>query len=62
MNLFSLQWLKRGSRDTFGTIIENNVYILIDTSKSMQNHMVFLKEKLRLLIKVVNFHSYFILS
>ncbi|CAF1439450.1 unnamed protein product [Rotaria magnacalcarata] len=46
-----LQWLKRGSRDVFGTILESNIYILIDTSKSMQNHLVFLKEKLRLLVK-----------
>ncbi|CAF0922263.1 unnamed protein product [Rotaria sordida] len=46
-----LQWLKKGSRDIFGTIIENNIYLLIDTSKSMQDHLTFLKEKLRLLIQ-----------
>ncbi|CAF4564503.1 unnamed protein product, partial [Rotaria sp. Silwood2] len=46
-----LQWLKKGSRDVFGTIIENNIYVLIDTSKSMQNHLAFLKEKLRLLVQ-----------
>ncbi|CAF2312742.1 unnamed protein product [Rotaria sp. Silwood2] len=46
-----LQWLKKGSRDVFGTIIENNIYVLIDTSKSMQNHLTFLKEKLRLLVQ-----------
>jgi len=44
--------LKKGSRDVFGTVIENNIYILIDTSKSMEHHLGFVKEKLRLLIKV----------
>ena len=39
----------------FGTILEKNVYILIDTSKSMQNHMSFVKDKLRLLIQVIEF-------
>ena len=36
----------------FGTILENNIYILIDTSQSMQHHLGFVKEKLRLLIQV----------
>ena len=47
-----LLWLKKGSRDVFGTILENNIYILIDTSKSMQHHLSFVKEKIRLLIQV----------
>ena len=47
-----LSWLKKGSRDVFGTILEKNIYILIDTSKSMQNHLNFVKDKLRLLIQV----------
>ncbi|CAF3829504.1 unnamed protein product [Rotaria magnacalcarata] len=46
-----LAWLKKGSRDVFGSILENNIYILIDTSQSMQHHLSFVKEKLRLLIQ-----------
>ena len=51
-NCSRLTWLKKGSRDVFGTVLENNIYVLIDTSKSMQHHLGFVKEKLRLLIKV----------
>lgn len=47
-----LLWLKKGSRDVFGTVLENNIYVLIDTSKSMEHHLGFVKEKLRLLIQV----------
>ncbi|CAF3780229.1 unnamed protein product [Rotaria sordida] len=46
-----LAWLKKGSRDVFGAVLENNIYILIDTSQSMQHHLGFVKEKLRLLIQ-----------
>ncbi|CAF4057996.1 unnamed protein product [Adineta steineri] len=46
-----LKWLKKGSREVFGTVLENNIYVLIDTSQSMQHHLGFVKEKLRLLIK-----------
>ncbi|UJR25800.1 hypothetical protein I4U23_007150 [Adineta vaga] len=46
-----LAWLRKGSRDLFGTIVEKNIYILIDTSVSMQNHLDFVKDKLRLLIQ-----------
>lgn len=49
---FRLTWLRKGSRDLFGTIVEKNIYILIDTSVSMKNHLEFVKDKLRLLIKV----------
>ena len=51
-NLRRLAWLKKGSRDLFGTVRENNIYILIDTSTSMQNHLSFVKEKVRLLVQV----------
>ncbi|CAF3900099.1 unnamed protein product [Rotaria sp. Silwood2] len=46
-----LAWLKKGSRDLFGAVLENNIYVLIDTSQSMQHHLSFVKEKLRLLIQ-----------
>ncbi|CAF4545963.1 unnamed protein product [Rotaria sp. Silwood1] len=46
-----LAWLKKGSRDVFGTVLENNIYVLIDTSQSMHHHLSFVKEKLRLLIQ-----------
>ncbi|XP_033631480.1 von Willebrand factor A domain-containing protein 3B-like isoform X2 [Asterias rubens] len=41
-----VDWLQQGSRELFGTIIENEVYILIDTSNSMENHLGLVKEKL----------------
>ena len=52
LNFRRLGWLKKGSRDLFGTVRENNIYILIDSSTSMQNHLSFVKEKVRLLIQV----------
>ncbi len=52
ISCFRLLWLKKGSRDVFGAVLENNIYVLIDTSKSMQHHLGFVKEKLRLLIQV----------
>lgn len=42
----------RGSREIFGTVIEDDVYLLIDTSLSMQLHMPFVKEKIQLLMQV----------
>ncbi|UJR23110.1 hypothetical protein I4U23_026131 [Adineta vaga] len=45
-----LKWLKKGSRELFGSVLENNIYVLIDTSKSMQHHLGYVKDKLRLLI------------
>lgn len=53
-----LAYLKKGSRDVFGTVLESNIYVLIDTSKSMEHHLGFVKEKLRLLIQV--FHRNFL--
>ncbi|XP_038055504.1 von Willebrand factor A domain-containing protein 3B-like [Patiria miniata] len=41
-----VDWLQQGSRELFGTIIEDEVYILIDTSNSMENHLGLVKEKL----------------
>ena len=35
----------------FGTILESNIYILIDTSSSMVNYIDFVKERLEILVK-----------
>jgi len=48
--LSRLQWLLSGSRNYFGTIVENNVAILVDTSGSMVDNMVDLQKQLSLLI------------
>ncbi|XP_071510905.1 von Willebrand factor A domain-containing protein 3B-like [Diadema antillarum] len=41
-----LDWLQQGSRELFGTIVEDQVYILIDISNSMENHLGLVKEKM----------------
>nr|XP_006818317.1 PREDICTED: von Willebrand factor A domain-containing protein 3B-like [Saccoglossus kowalevskii] len=41
-----IDWLQQGSRELFGTIIEDQVYILIDVSNSMEPHLDLVKEKL----------------
>lgn len=46
-----LQWLKRGSRALFGTILEEQLYILIDTSSSMQPQLQFIKDRIYLLLQ-----------
>ncbi|KAM6155214.1 von Willebrand factor A domain-containing protein 3A [Rhynchocyon petersi] len=45
-----LQWLLSGSRQLFGTILESNVCILLDTSGSMGPHLQEVKTQLILLI------------
>ena len=35
-----INWLCQGSRELFGTICEEKVYILIDTSASMESRLV----------------------
>ena len=47
-----IDWLSKGSRELFGTVIENNICILIDTSQSMQLSLDFVKRKLEILIQV----------
>ena len=47
-----LQWLKRGSRALFGTIVEEQMYVLIDTSASMQPQLQFIKDRIYLLLQV----------
>ena len=49
---FRLDWLHQGSRELFGTIVEDQVYILIDASNSMENHMGLVKEKMFRLMQV----------
>ena len=51
-NFYRIDWLQQGSRELFGTIIEDQVYILIDVSNSMQNHLGLVKEKLYRLMQV----------
>ena len=46
-----IEWLSRGSRKLFGTVIENRICILIDTSQSMQLSLEFVKNKLIALIQ-----------
>ncbi|XP_076446673.1 von Willebrand factor A domain-containing protein 3B-like isoform X2 [Babylonia areolata] len=46
-----IDWLKQGSRALFGTVVEDEIYILIDTSASMQHSMQFVKERLFILMQ-----------
>lgn len=49
-----IDWLNKGSRALFGTVIEDQIYILIDTSASMLPSIQYLKDKLFLLMQVRN--------
>ena len=49
--LFRIDWLQQGSRELFGTVIEDQIYILIDTSASMSPHIQFVKDKLFVLMQ-----------
>ncbi|CAG5130703.1 unnamed protein product [Candidula unifasciata] len=46
-----IDWLKAGSRALFGTLVEEHVYILIDTSASMENSLAFVKQKIFVLMQ-----------
>jgi hypothetical protein len=50
-----IEWLSKGSRELFGTVIENNICILIDTSQSMQIGLDFVKRKLAVLMQVKSY-------
>lgn len=41
-----MEWLQQGSRELFGTIIEDQVAVLIDTSASMASRLFLVKDKL----------------
>lgn len=47
-----LSWLKKGSRELFGTLLETKIVIVVDTSVSMGKRLDLLKEKLQELIQV----------
>ncbi|NXO04668.1 VWA3B protein, partial [Rhinopomastus cyanomelas] len=44
-------WLQQGSRGLFGNVVEDDVYILIDTSQSMKDKLPLVKEKIFQLIQ-----------
>ncbi|NXM45392.1 VWA3B protein, partial [Gymnorhina tibicen] len=44
-------WLQQGSRGLFGNVFEDDVYILIDISQSMNNKLPLVKEKILQLIQ-----------
>ncbi|EDV24931.1 uncharacterized protein TRIADDRAFT_56355 [Trichoplax adhaerens] len=46
-----IDWLLRGSRELFGTIIEDQITILVDTSSSMRPRISLVKDKLHLLLQ-----------
>ena len=56
-----IDWLSQGSRALFGTVIEEQIYILIDTSESMVPSIQYVKDKLFLLMQVRNSVYLFIL-
>ncbi|XP_028938819.2 von Willebrand factor A domain-containing protein 3B isoform X3 [Ornithorhynchus anatinus] len=41
-----MKWLQRGSRAVFGTVLEDHVCLLIDTSRSMKDKLALVKEKI----------------
>ncbi|XP_053311966.1 von Willebrand factor A domain-containing protein 3B [Spea bombifrons] len=41
-----VKWLQKGSRELFGTILEDQIYILIDVSHSMKEKLFLVKEKI----------------
>ena len=47
-----LGWLKRGSRELFGTLLEDRVVLVIDTSSSMKDRLELVKDKIQELIEV----------
>ena len=53
---FRIDWLQQGSQEIFGTVIEDKIYFLIDTSASMSPHMEFVKDKLFVLMQVHKLH------
>ncbi|XP_054243859.1 von Willebrand factor A domain-containing protein 3B [Indicator indicator] len=46
-----IKWLQQGSRGLFGNVVEDNLYILIDTSQSMKDKLPLVKEKMFQLIQ-----------
>lgn len=53
-----LDWLKQGSRELFGTLLEDRLVVVIDTSASMKDRLELVKTKLQQLIEVrSSFHQ-----
>ncbi|KAK2176319.1 hypothetical protein NP493_671g01028 [Ridgeia piscesae] len=46
-----IDWLQQGSRELFGTVIEERMYFLLDTSSSMAPHIQFVKDKMFVLMQ-----------
>ncbi|CAL1540981.1 unnamed protein product [Lymnaea stagnalis] len=46
-----IDWLNKGSRSLFGTLVEDQIYILIDTSDSMRPSLGFVKQKILVLMQ-----------
>ena len=46
-----LDWLKRGSRQLFGTLLEKKIAVIIDTSSSMRDHLDLVRSKFRELLQ-----------
>lgn len=46
-----MSWLRRGSRELFGTILEESVALVIDTSSSMALHLPLVKHKFTQLVQ-----------
>ena len=47
-----LGWLKQGSRELFGTLLEDRLVVVIDTSASMKDRLELVKTKIQQLIEV----------
>ena len=47
-----LSWLKQGSRELFGTLLEERLVVVIDTSASMKDRLELVKAKIQQLIEV----------
>ena len=47
-----LSWLKEGSRELFGTLLEERLVVVVDTSSSMKDRLELVKCKTQQLIQV----------
>ena len=47
-----LAWLKGGSRELFGTLLENKVVVVVDTSFSLKERLPLIKHKVKQLLEV----------
>lgn len=47
-----LEWLKKGSRQLFGTLLESKVVVAIDSSSSVKERLCLIKDKVQELLQV----------